>query len=68
MAGNVKVMVAPGRYVQGQGAIFEIGRHVKKLGKKALVIGGKTGLASTREGRKKFCRKWHQPGGGTLRR
>ncbi|HOQ09453.1 MAG TPA: glycerol dehydrogenase [Syntrophomonadaceae bacterium] len=53
MAGNVKVMVAPGRYVQGQGAIFEIGRHVKKLGKKALVIGGKTGLASTREGREK---------------
>ncbi|HQA08299.1 MAG TPA: glycerol dehydrogenase [Syntrophomonadaceae bacterium] len=53
MAGNVKVMVAPGRYVQGQGAIFEIGRHVKKLGKKALVIGGKTGLATTRKGREK---------------
>jgi glycerol dehydrogenase len=50
MAGNVKVMLAPGRYVQGQGAIFEIGRHVKKLGKKALVIGGKTGLEVTRDG------------------
>ena len=53
MAGNVKVMLAPGRYVQGQGAIFEIGRHVKKLGKKALVIGGKTGLEVTRDGREK---------------
>lgn len=53
MAGNVKVMVAPGRYVQGQGAIWEIGRHIKKLGKKALVIGGKTGLAVTRPGREK---------------
>lgn len=51
MAGNVKVMITPSRYVQGEGAIFEIGRHVKKLGKKALVIGGKTGLATTRAGR-----------------
>lgn len=51
MAGNVKVMISPSRYVQGEGAIFEIGRHVKKLGKKALVIGGKTGLAVTRAGR-----------------
>lgn len=57
MAGNVKVMLAPGRYVQGQGAIFEIGRHVKKLGKKALVIGGKTGLEVTRDGREKVLRK-----------
>jgi len=53
MAGNVKVMISPSRYVQGEGAIFEIGRHVKKLGKNALVIGGKTGLAATREGREK---------------
>lgn len=53
MAGNVKVMISPGRYVQGQGAIFEIGRHVKMLGRKALVIGGQKGLESTREGRSK---------------
>lgn len=51
MAGNVKVLISPSRYVQGEGAIYEIGRHIKKLGKNALVIGGKTGLASTRAGR-----------------
>ncbi len=51
MAGNVKVLISPSRYVQGEGAIFEIGRHIKKLGKKALVIGGPTGLAATRPGR-----------------
>lgn len=53
MAGNVKVMIAPSRYVQGQEAIFEIGRHVKILGRKALVIGGQNGLQTTREGREK---------------
>lgn len=53
MAGNVKVLISPSRYVQGDGAIFEIGRHLRKLGKKALVIGGKRGLSVTREGREK---------------
>ena len=53
MAGNLKVMIAPGRYVQGQGAIWEIGRHVKKFGKNALVIGGRTGLEATRAGRQR---------------
>ncbi|HPF43935.1 MAG TPA: glycerol dehydrogenase [Syntrophomonadaceae bacterium] len=53
MAGNVKVLISPSRYVQGEGAIFEIGRHLRKLGKKALVIGGTRGLAVTREGREK---------------
>lgn len=46
------VITAPGRYVQGRGAIYELGKHIEILGyKKALVVGGKTGLASTREGR-----------------
>lgn len=53
MAGNVKVFISPSRYVQGQGAVYEIGRHVKNLGKKALVVGGRTGLSSTRDGREK---------------
>lgn len=53
MAGNVKVMISPSRYVQGEGAVFEIGRHLRKLGKKALVIGGQRGLQTTREGREK---------------
>lgn len=46
------VLVAPGRYVQGRGAICELGKHIKNMGgKKALVVGGKRGLAATREGR-----------------
>lgn len=43
-----KVMIAPGRYVQGVGAINELGAHVKNLGTKALALGGKTGLGSVR--------------------
>ena len=43
-----KVMISPNRYVQGAGAIHEIGDHVKNLGTKGLVFGGKTGLASVK--------------------
>lgn len=39
-----KVMISPSRYVQGAGAIDELGEHVKKLGTKSLVLGGKTGI------------------------
>ena len=42
---------APGRYVQGAGAIQELGGHLSQLGKNILVTGGKTGLSATREGR-----------------
>ncbi|MGB9662302.1 MAG: glycerol dehydrogenase [Moorellaceae bacterium] len=48
-----RVLIAPSRYVQGRGAIEEIGEHVALLGDRVLVIGGKTGLAVTREGRNK---------------
>lgn len=44
---------APGRYVQGAGAIFELGEHLKPLGTNVLVTGGKSGLSATRDGRKK---------------
>ena len=44
-----KVMISPGRYVQGSGAIHEIGSHIKNLGGKALVLGGKNGLGSVRK-------------------
>ena len=44
-----KVMIAPGRYVQGAGAIHEIGTHIRKLGNKALVLGGRKGVGSVRE-------------------
>ena len=43
-----KVMIAPGRYVQGAGAIEEIGEHLKGLGTNALVLGGRKGLNSVR--------------------
>lgn len=41
-----KVMIAPSRYVQGPGALNEIGKHLALLGKKALVTGGERGIAS----------------------
>ena len=44
-----KVMIAPGRYVQGAGAIVEIGDHLKGRGTKALVLGGHKGLGSVRD-------------------
>ncbi len=44
-----KIMISPNRYVQGAGAIHEIGTQVKMFGTKALVIGGSNGLAKVRE-------------------
>lgn len=40
-----RLLIAPGRYVQGAGAINEIGTHVAKMGTKALLTGGKTALS-----------------------
>lgn len=53
MATNLKIFGAPGRYIQGAGAIDEIGAHIRKFGKNVLVVGGKTGLSLTRESRTK---------------
>src|SRR5512133_2879907 len=39
-----QIMIAPGKYLQGPGAIREIGPHVAKLGAKALVLGSRSGL------------------------
>lgn len=39
-----RMLLAPGRYIQGAGAIHEIGSHAEKFGKKALLTGGKTAL------------------------
>lgn len=44
-----KIMIAPGRYVQGTGSIHEIGAHIKSWGSKALVLGGKNGVGSVRK-------------------
>ena len=38
-----------GRYIQGKGYIAKIGDEVKRLGKSALIVGGKTALSLTRD-------------------
>ena len=40
-----RMLLAPGRYVQGVGAIKEIGLHTSRIGTCALVIGGRTALS-----------------------
>ncbi len=40
-----RMLLAPGRYIQGAGAITEIGRHAGRIGTSVLVIGGKTALS-----------------------
>jgi glycerol dehydrogenase len=39
------MLLAPSRYVQGAGAINEIGVHAARMGTKALLTGGKTALS-----------------------
>jgi glycerol dehydrogenase len=39
------MLLAPGRYIQGAGAIDEIGVHAVNLGNNALVTGGQTALS-----------------------
>jgi len=41
-----RMLLAPSRYVQGEGASKEIGMHAEKLGTKALLTGGKRALAA----------------------
>lgn len=50
-----KILISPGKYVQGAGAIDEIGRHIRALGTKGLVLGNKFGLDSVREALEKSC-------------
>ncbi len=40
-----RILLAPGRYVQGAGAINEVGLHAARLGTRVFVIGGKTALS-----------------------
>jgi glycerol dehydrogenase len=40
-----RMLLSPGRYVQGAGAIREIGLHTNRIGTCALVVGGKTALS-----------------------
>lgn len=45
-----RILLAPSRYVQGQGAVKEIGMHAERLGTKALLMGGKRALATAGPG------------------
>lgn len=40
-----RILLAPGRYIQGAGAINEVGLHAARLGLSAFIIGGKTALS-----------------------
>lgn len=42
-----RILIAPNKYVQGSGAIHELGQHASPLGNRALVTGGKRALAAT---------------------
>jgi glycerol dehydrogenase len=52
MAKTTRILISPGRYVQGRGAIGELGEHISLLkANRALVVGGNHGLDVTRDGR-----------------
>lgn len=41
----IRILLAPSRYIQGAGAINEIGEQVARIGTSAFAIGGKTALS-----------------------
>jgi len=51
MAKTPFIFISPAKYVQGAGAIWQVGTHVRPLGASVLVLGGNSGLETTREGR-----------------
>ncbi len=40
-----RMLLSPSRYIQGAGAIRELGDHAARLGSSALVVGGRTALS-----------------------
>jgi len=44
-----RILQAPSKYIQGSGAVGEIGKYASALGKKALVTGGKRALAAAQD-------------------
>ncbi|MBP2654462.1 MAG: iron-containing alcohol dehydrogenase [Firmicutes bacterium] len=44
-----KIMISPGRYVQGPEVIKDLGREIAGYGKKALVLGGRSGIIAVRD-------------------
>lgn len=45
----IRVMMSPGRYVQGKGAMARIGEEVKRFGERPFVIGDRVALPLVRE-------------------
>lgn len=52
-----KIMISPGRYVQGAGAIKRIGEQAKNFGNKGLVIGDKVALPIAKDDIQKSCQE-----------
>ncbi|HBF35284.1 TPA: glycerol dehydrogenase, partial [Candidatus Sumerlaeota bacterium] len=52
-----KIMISPSRYVQGSGALADIGKHMALLGENALVIGGTRGLQSAEKVLTQSCQE-----------
>ncbi|HID17712.1 TPA: glycerol dehydrogenase [Candidatus Bathyarchaeota archaeon] len=52
-----RIFATPSKYVQGLGAINELGKHVKDLGKRAFVMGGPTALSLTEESMRKSLKE-----------
>ncbi|MDR0906520.1 MAG: glycerol dehydrogenase [Oscillospiraceae bacterium] len=52
MAKTPFIFISPAKYIQGAGAILSLGEHIKPLGSRVLVLGGNTGLETTRAGRR----------------
>ncbi len=44
-----QIMIAPSKYMQGPGAIREVGPHVAALGMNAVILGSKSGYAVVKE-------------------
>ncbi|MFX1565243.1 MAG: glycerol dehydrogenase [Promethearchaeota archaeon] len=46
---KMKIFGSASRFVQGRGALDEVGMHITKIGKHALILGGKTALRITKK-------------------
>jgi glycerol dehydrogenase len=52
-----RIFAGPGKYIQGLGAIGDVGKHAKALGGRAYAIGGPTGISLVKDGLKTSLRE-----------
>lgn len=45
----LKILTAPGRYIQGYGILKDFGTYISHLGSRPFIIGGKTALSTTKD-------------------